>query len=54
MNSFISSVTNRGIVEQIRDSNVVEDSDLNSLGLGQAIIGAPGCEPFRFQFKKYN
>ena len=54
MNSFISSVTNRGIVEQIRDSNVVEDSDLNSLGLGQAIIGAPGCEPFRFQFKRYN
>lgn len=42
----------RGIVENVRDANVVEDWDITRLGIGQAIIGLPGKEPFLFQFKK--
>ena len=42
----------RGIVEQIRDAHVVEDWDISGLGLGEAIVGLPGAEPFRFRFAK--
>lgn len=50
---YMASVQGRGIVEQIRDANVVEDWDISRLGIGQAIIGFPGKEPFLFQFSKY-
>ncbi len=49
---YMASVQGRGIVENVRDSNVVEDWDITRLKLGQAIIGFPGQEPFIFQFKK--
>lgn len=49
---YMASVQGRGIVENIRDANVVEDWDITRLGLGQAIIGFPGTPPFLFQFKK--
>lgn len=49
---FMASVQGRGIVEQVRDANVVEDWDIIRLGLGEAIIGLPGKPPFIFQFKK--
>lgn len=49
---FMASVQGRGINEQVRDANVVEDWDIIRLGLGQAIIGLPGKPPFVFQFKK--
>ena len=49
---FMASVQGRGISEQIREANVVEDWDVLRLGLGQAIIGLPGAEPFRFQFER--
>lgn len=49
---YMASVQGRGIVEQVRDANVVEDWDIAGLGLGQAIIGLPGKPPFLFQFKK--
>lgn len=49
---YMASVQGRGIVEQIRDAHVVEDWDISKLGLGEAIIGLPGAEPFRFQFSK--
>jgi len=50
--TFTSAVVTRGIDEKIRDAHVVEDWDIARLGLGQAIIGLPGKEPFVFQFKK--
>lgn len=53
MTAFVSSVSGRGINEQIREGYVVEDQDITRLQTGQAIIGAPGCEPFRFQFRRY-
>lgn len=49
---FMSSVSGRGVTEQIRDSNVVEDWDVLRLGIGEAIIGLPGAEPFIFKFDK--
>ncbi len=49
---YMASVQGRGLVENVRDANVVEDWDISRLGLGQAIIGFPGCPPFLFQFKK--
>jgi len=49
---YMASVQGRGIVESVRDSNVVEDWDITRLKLGQAIVGFPGQAPFVFQFKK--
>ena len=49
---YMALVQGRGIVENVRDANVVEDWDITRLGIGQAIIGLPGKEPFLFQFKK--
>ena len=48
----MASVQGRGIVENVRDAMVVEDWDIQRLGLGDAIIGLPGAEPFRFHFRK--
>ncbi len=50
---YMSSVAARGIVEQVRESNVVEDWDITNLPLGRAIIGLPEQEPFYFQFEKF-
>lgn len=50
--TFMSAVQGRGIVEQVRDANVVEDWDIARLGLGDAIVGLPGAEPFRFHFAR--
>ena len=49
---FMSAVQGRGISEQIRDAYVVEDWDISRLGLGDAIVGLPGAEPFRFHFAR--
>ena len=49
---YMASVQGRGIVEQIRDAHVVEDWGISGLGLGEAIVGLPGAEPFRFRFAK--
>ena len=53
LNSFVSAVASRGLVEQLTEGNVVEDGDITSLPIGQAIIGTPGYPPFRFQFPEY-
>jgi type IV secretory pathway TraG/TraD family ATPase VirD4 len=49
---FMSSVSSRGIVEQIREANVVEDWDIANMRVGEAIINTPGYEPFFFHFDK--
>lgn len=49
---YMASVQGRGIVEQIRDANVVEDWDISNLDIGEAIIGLPGKPPFIFKFKR--
>lgn len=47
---YTSSIHGRGIIENVRDAFVVEDWDIQRLKTGEAIIGLPGQEPFRFQF----
>ena len=49
---FMSSVSSRGIVEQIREANVVEDWDIANMRVGEAIINTPGYGPFFFRFDK--
>jgi type IV secretory pathway TraG/TraD family ATPase VirD4 len=49
---FMSSVSSRGIVEQIREANVVEDWEIANMHVGEAIINTPGYEPFRFKFDR--
>lgn len=51
--SYMSTVQNRGIAEQLREGNVVEDEDINNLTVGEAVVSAPSGEPFRFRFKLY-
>lgn len=40
-------------VEDKRIGNTVEDWDLNSLKVGEAIVGLPFAPPFRFYFEKF-
>jgi len=41
------------IVEEKRNGLTVEDWDLNSLKVGEAIVGLPFSQPFRFYFDMY-
>ena len=41
------------IVEEKRTGSTVEDWDLNSLRVGEAIVGLPFSQPFRFYFEPY-
>lgn len=52
--AYMASVQSRGLIENVREANVVEDWDVSSLPIGRAIIGLPGQEPFLFQFRKYS
>lgn len=51
---YMASVQSRGVIEQVRDANVVEDWDIDNLGLGEAIISLPEKSPFKFQFTNYH
>ena len=51
--AYMASVQSRGLIEQVREANVVEDWDVLSLPIGRAIVGLPAQEPFLFQFKLY-
>lgn len=50
--NIYNSIQSKSLAENIRDSYVVEDWDISRLGLGEAIIGLPGEEPFLFKFNK--
>jgi len=50
---YQSGISARGMQESLRDTHVVEDWDINSLKLGEAIVGYANHPPFRFKFKKY-
>lgn len=40
-------------IEEKRDGNTVEDWDMNNLRVGEAIVGLPFSQPFRFYFEMY-
>lgn len=44
---------NNSMVEEKRIGSTVEDWDLNSLCVGEAIVGLPFAPPFRFYFENY-
>lgn len=44
---------NNTMVEEKRIGSTVEDWDLNSLRVGEAIVGLPFAPPFRFYFEMY-
>lgn len=50
---FESGVRSRGMVEQMRETHVVEDWDIAALSVGEAIVGYGNYPPFRFRFRKY-
>lgn len=45
--------SNNTLLEEKREGKTVEDWDLNSLNVGEAIVGLPFEKPFRFQFDLY-
>ena len=50
---YMPVVQTKGLVEEQRDGNVVEDWDITGLKVGEAIVGLPGEEPFVFRFDEY-
>lgn len=40
-------------IETRREGNTVEDWDMMSLRVGEAIVGLPFTKPFRFYFDDY-
>lgn len=51
--SYDSTVKARGQIDQYREAYVVEDYDIDTLNIGEAIIHSGAYPPFRFYFKKY-
>lgn len=51
---YMPLVQTKGLVEEQREGNVVEDWDITGLEIGEAIVGLPGKEPFVFRFDRYN
>ena len=51
MEIYTASNQSKGVTEQIRDSSVVEDWDISSLSVGEAIIGLPNIQPFILKFR---
>ena len=41
------------MIEEKRNGQTVEDWDMNSLKVGEAIVGLPFSQPFRFHFDMY-
>lgn len=53
LESYLPTLQKNGLIETQREGWVVEDWDITRLGIGEAIIGLPGEEPFIFHFAKY-
>lgn len=51
--AYMAAVQTRGITENVRDANVVEDWDVSNLKTGQGIVGLPGEMPFIFKFDQF-
>ena len=51
--SYDAAVRAKGQIEQFRETYVVEDVDIDTLQIGEAIIHSGAYPPFRFQFKLY-
>ena len=52
--SYDSAVKARGQIDQYREAYVVEDHDIDTLRIGEAIIHSGAYPPFRFHFKLFD
>ncbi len=52
LEQYVSNITN-SVPEEKRLGNVVEDWEICGLDIGEAIIGFPNGEPFKFKFEEY-
>ncbi len=52
--SFSNIVATKGLIEETREGQVIEDWDICNLETGEAIIGLPGKEPFLFRFDYFD
>lgn len=50
---YLPTIATKGVIEEKREAYVVEDWDISRLEIGEAIIGFPGEEPFKFKFDIY-
>ena len=53
LHTYLSAVQSRGIFEDLREGNVIEDVDITSLNTGEAIIGIMSGSPFYFKFNRF-
>ncbi len=53
LESYLPRIQRNGLVEAQREACVVEDWDITNLTVGEAIVGLPGYEPFKFKFDRY-
>ena len=51
--SYLPINKSKGLIENQREANVVEDWEVSRLLIGQAVIGMPNTEPFVFRFSEY-
>lgn len=51
---YTPTITTKGTIEEKREAFVVEDWDLTRLKIGEAIVGFPGEDPFKFHFNIFN
>lgn len=51
--SYSAAVRSRGQVDQYREAYVVEDHDIDTLNIGEAIIHSGAYPPFRFHFNLF-
>lgn len=51
---YMGALQSKGVVESVYEGNVIEDWDISHLQRGEAIIGFPSAEPFRFRFSRYS
>lgn len=51
--SFTSSVQLRGVIEQVMDEYIIEDSDLTALQTGECIVATMHYPPFYFKLRRY-
>lgn len=53
LETYIPTIQSKGLIENQREGHVVEDWDVSNLRIGEAIIGMPNVEPFKFRFNEY-
>ena len=53
MITYMSKVQTKGIVENVKEGNVVEDWNLLRLNIGEAVVQSLSSDPFIFYFNEF-